>query len=78
MTRASSLPARPESTVYPIAVTAPLAIHLGGLRRSLVSLQRAGAGFGSPSFEVMGAAMNQSVQKSKPIVLVVRTKRSWV
>lgn len=36
MTRASSLPARPESTVYPIAVISPLAIHLGGLRRSLV------------------------------------------
>src|SRR3954468_18165762 len=38
MTRASSLPARPESTVYPIAGTSPLAIHLGGLRQSLVSL----------------------------------------
>src|SRR5436309_14527987 len=31
MTRASSLPARLESTVYPIAGTSPLAIHLGGL-----------------------------------------------
>jgi len=39
MTRASSLPARPESTVYPIAGTSPLAIHLGGLRQSLVRFE---------------------------------------
>src|SRR3954465_9638074 len=38
MTRASSLPARPESTLYPMVVTSLLAIQLGGLRRSLVSL----------------------------------------
>ena len=37
MTRASSLPARPESHFNPIAPTSPLAIHLGGLRRSLAS-----------------------------------------
>src|SRR4051812_16632627 len=36
--QASSLPARPESTLYPFAVISPLAIHLGGLRRSLPSL----------------------------------------
>src|SRR3954467_10620478 len=36
MTRASSLPARPESTLYPMVVTSLLAIQLGGLRRSLV------------------------------------------
>jgi hypothetical protein len=39
MTRASSLPARPESTAYMIAVTSRIfALHLGGLRRSLVSI----------------------------------------
>src|SRR5437763_15052896 len=39
MTRASSLPARPESTLYPMVVTSLLAIQLGGLRRSLVSIK---------------------------------------
>jgi hypothetical protein len=38
MTTASSLPARPESTAYMIAVTSRIfALDLGGLRRSLVS-----------------------------------------
>jgi hypothetical protein len=52
MTRASSLPARPESTVYPIAVTSPLAIHLGGLssppagRTSMYETDYAGAAAG--------------------------------
>jgi hypothetical protein len=37
MTTASSLPARPESTAYMIAVTSRIfALDLGGLRRSLV------------------------------------------
>jgi hypothetical protein len=39
MTTASSLPARPESTAYMIAVTSRIfALDLGGLRRSLVSV----------------------------------------
>jgi hypothetical protein len=39
MTTASSLPARPESTAYMIAVTSRIfALDLGGLRRSLVRI----------------------------------------